>query len=136
MTLGNCPVYYQNWGPTDPNPPYVAKPWFGYIGGGQLHTDQYTIYNTYNMSAFLYSANIRDAWSALCYGDTWYWDEVPVYYQNWGPINPNPSDSDRWWYGLLTTEGGGHWTHVTWHRWRDIQPGIYQRQKGEQIYPY
>ena len=100
-----------------------------YIGGGQLHTDQYTIYNRFNMLAISYSANIRDAWSGLWIsGNTWYWFMVPVYYQNWGPINPNPSDRDRWRYGLLTTEGGGHWTNVDWY---DIQHGIYQRQKGE-----
>ena len=84
------------------------------------------------MSAFLHSANIKDAWSALWInGNTWYWYVAPVYYQNWGPINPNPSDSDRRWYGLLTTEGGGHWMCVPWGEWYDIQHRIYQIEKGE-----
>ena len=88
------------------------------------------------MSAFLYSADVRDAWSGLqflwgfFYG-TWYWDAVPVYYQNWGPINPNPSDRGREWYGVLTTEGGGHWMYFAKDKWDDIQHRIYQRQEGE-----
>ena len=54
-----------------------------------------------------------------------------MYYQNEGPINPNPPDSDWRWYGLLTTEGGGHWTNVTEDELFDIHYGIYQIEKGE-----
>ena len=84
------------------------------------------------MSAFLYSANISYAWSGLWNGgDNWYWYRAPVYYQNWGHINPNPSDSVEEWYGVLTTEGEGQWTYVIWDERDKIQYGIYQRQKGE-----
>ena len=68
---------------------------------------------------------IPNAWTGLWHdGDVWLWLDVPVYYNN----RKLPDNMVR--YGLLTTEGGGHWRYVTRDEWIDISHGIYQTQKG------
>ena len=75
-----------------------------------------------------------NVWTGLMSIDeVWLWSEAPVYYQNWGPINTKPPD-DRRRYGVLTTEGGGHWTYVTWRG--DISHAIYQTGKGPVCHLY
>ena len=56
-----------------------------------------------------------------------------MYYQNWGLTNHKPPD-DRERYGVLTTEGGGHWTYVAWRE--DIYIYMLLRMEDLVYLPY